>query len=143
MPKLKYLVSGNHEGISEHLGRVTVAAALRTARQLVQEGYIDVRICTPRGQVLSSDDFSHLEKQKGDRHGQRPVTRQPRSQEAQERKDQGHRRSTKPESGGLAAELHAREEEIALDGSVNLSTIGFPEVIAQPMGVLAFVRFHG
>jgi hypothetical protein len=51
MPKLKYLVSGHHEGISEHLGRVTVAAALRKARQFVQEGYIDVRICTPRGQV--------------------------------------------------------------------------------------------
>ncbi|MFH0302048.1 hypothetical protein AAFX91_33655 [Bradyrhizobium sp. 31Argb] len=63
MPKLKYLVSGHHEGISEHLGRVTVAAALRKARQLVQEGCIDVRICTPRGQVLLSDDFNHLEKQ--------------------------------------------------------------------------------
>jgi ribosomal protein L19E len=77
MPKLKYLVSGHHEGISEHLGRVTVAAALRKARQLVQEGYIDVRICTPRGQVLLSDDFSHLEKQeepamaKGQQRGNR------------------------------------------------------------------------
>jgi predicted phosphohydrolase len=86
MPKLKYLVSGNHDGFSEHLGRVTVAAALRTARQLVQEGYIDVRICTPRGQVLSSDDFSHLEKQKGDRHGQRPVTRQPRTKKPKKEK---------------------------------------------------------
>jgi ribosomal protein S4 len=40
-----------------------VAAALKKARQLVQEGYIDVRICTPRGQVLLSDEFNHLEKQ--------------------------------------------------------------------------------
>jgi hypothetical protein len=77
MPKLKYLVSGNHEGISEHLGRVTVTAALRKARQLVREGYIDVRICTPRGQVLLSDDFNHLEKQeetttaKGQQRGNR------------------------------------------------------------------------
>jgi hypothetical protein len=82
MPKLKYLVSGNHEGISEHLGRVTVAAALRKARQLVQEGYIDVRICTPRGQVLLSDDFNHLERpeetvmakgqQRGNREAKKP-----------------------------------------------------------------------
>jgi predicted phosphohydrolase len=77
MPKLKYLVRGNHEGISEHLGRVTVRAALRKAKQLVQEGYIDVRICTPRGQVLLSDDFNHLEKQeetamaKGQQRGNR------------------------------------------------------------------------
>ncbi|WP_454616625.1 hypothetical protein [Bradyrhizobium cenepequi] len=61
--QLKYLVSGDHEGIRERVGRVTVAAALRKARQLVQEGYIDVRICTPRGLVLSSDDLNHLEKQ--------------------------------------------------------------------------------
>jgi len=63
-----------------------------------------------------------------DRHGQRPTTRQPRSQEAQERKDQGQRRRTKPESGSLAAEPHARKEEIALTASVNLSTGGFSKV---------------
>jgi hypothetical protein len=63
--QLKYLVSGNHEGIRERIGRVTVAAALRKARQLVQQGYIDVRICTPRGQILSSNELSHLEKQEG------------------------------------------------------------------------------
>jgi hypothetical protein len=89
MPKLKYLVSGHHEGISEHLGRVTVAAALRKARQLVQEGYIDVRICTPRGQVLLSDDFNHLEKpkeadtakgrQQGNREAKKPRKKRSRS----------------------------------------------------------------
>ena len=77
MPKLKYLVGGNHEGVSEYLGRVTAEAALRKARQLVQEGYIDVRICTPRGQVLLPDDINHLEKQeetamaKGQQRGNR------------------------------------------------------------------------
>lgn len=77
MPRLKYLVSGNHEGGSEYLGRVTVGAALRKAKQLVKEGYLDVRICTPRGQVLLSDDFNHLEKQeetamaKGQQRGNR------------------------------------------------------------------------
>ena len=43
----------------------------------MQEGYIDVRICTPRGQVLASDDFNHLVKQeetamaKGQQRGNR------------------------------------------------------------------------
>lgn len=37
---------------------------MRKAKQFVQEGYFDVKICTPRGQVLLSDDFNHLEKQK-------------------------------------------------------------------------------
>jgi hypothetical protein len=77
MAKLKYLVSGSREGVSEYLGRVTAVAALRKAKQLVQEGYIDVRICTPRGQVLLSDDFNHLAKQeenamaKGQQRGNR------------------------------------------------------------------------
>lgn len=77
MTKLKYLVSGSHEGVSKYLGRVTAVAALRKAKQLVQEGFIDVRICTPCGQVLLSDDFNHLEKQeetamaKGQQRGNR------------------------------------------------------------------------
>jgi hypothetical protein len=75
--QLKYLVGGNHEGTRENLGRITAAAALRKGRQLLQQGYIDVRICTPRGQVLLSDEFTHLEKQeetdmsKGERRGNR------------------------------------------------------------------------
>jgi hypothetical protein len=59
--QLKYLVGGNHEGVRENLGRATVAAALRKARQLLCQGYVDVRICTPRGQVLLADEFNHLE----------------------------------------------------------------------------------
>jgi hypothetical protein len=79
MVRLKYLVGGNHEGVSECLGRVTAGAALKKARQFVQKGYIDVRICTPRGQVLLSDDFNHLEKPeesamaKGQQRGNREV----------------------------------------------------------------------
>jgi hypothetical protein len=48
----------------------------------VQEGYIDVRICTPCGQVLLSDEFNHLEKheetampkgqQRGNREAKKP-----------------------------------------------------------------------
>jgi ribosomal protein L19E len=72
---LKYLIGGEYDGIRENLGRATAAAALRKARQLLQEDYIDVRICTPRGQVLSPDEFNQLEKEtdmaKGERRGNR------------------------------------------------------------------------
>ncbi|KRR26447.1 hypothetical protein CQ14_02845 [Bradyrhizobium lablabi] len=61
--QLKYLVGGNHEGVRENLGRATAAAALKKARQLLHQGYVDVRICTPRGLVLLEDEFNHLEKQ--------------------------------------------------------------------------------
>ncbi|MFB9269243.1 hypothetical protein ACFFWD_40070 [Bradyrhizobium erythrophlei] len=61
--QLKYLVGGSYEGSRENLARITAAAALRKARQLLQQGYTDVRICTPRGQVLLPDEFDRLEKQ--------------------------------------------------------------------------------
>lgn len=60
-PELKYLVGGNLEGLRENLRRATAAAAIRKARQLLRQGYVDVRICTPRGQVLLEDEFNHLE----------------------------------------------------------------------------------
>lgn len=63
MPKLTYLISGSHEDASEYLRRAAVGAALRKAKQFVHDGYINVKICTPRGQVLLPDDFDHLEKQ--------------------------------------------------------------------------------
>ena len=60
-PELKYLVGGNREGLRENLRRATAASAVRKARQLLNQGYVDVRICTPRGQVLLEDEFNHLE----------------------------------------------------------------------------------
>ena len=60
-PELKYLVGGNHEGLRENSRRATAAAAVKKARQLLRQGYLDVRICTPRGQVLLEDEFNHLE----------------------------------------------------------------------------------
>jgi hypothetical protein len=75
--QLKYLIGGNHEGVRENLGRTTAAAALRKARQLLHQGYVDVRICTPRRQVLLENEFNHLEKQETDmakeRRGNREV----------------------------------------------------------------------
>jgi hypothetical protein len=83
--QVKYLVGGNHEGVRENLRRSTAAAALRKARQLVHQGYVDVRICTPRGQILLEDEFNHLEKQeetdmsKGERRGNRE-TKKPKKE---------------------------------------------------------------
>jgi hypothetical protein len=59
--QLQYLVSGNHQFGRVSFGSDTTAAALKKARELLQEGYMDVRICTPRGRILLSDEFDQLE----------------------------------------------------------------------------------
>ncbi|WP_247333572.1 DUF2451 domain-containing protein [Bradyrhizobium sp. 147] len=43
------------------MGRATTAAALKKARELLQEGYSDVRICTPQGRILLSEEFDQFE----------------------------------------------------------------------------------
>jgi len=58
--RLQYLVSGNDQSARVNLGRPT-AAAVKKARELVEQGYMDVRICTPRGQILMPDEFDQLE----------------------------------------------------------------------------------
>jgi hypothetical protein len=59
--QLQYLISGTDQFGRVNLGRVSAVAALKKARELLQEGYMDVRICTPRGQVLLSDQFDQLD----------------------------------------------------------------------------------
>jgi hypothetical protein len=59
--KLQYLVSGNDRSGRVNLGRPTAAAAMKKARELIEQGYLDVRICTPRGQILMPDEFDRLE----------------------------------------------------------------------------------
>ena len=56
--ELHYLISGNNQ-----FGRVNLSrgAAVKKAKELLQEGYLDVRISTPRGRVLLSDEFDQLE----------------------------------------------------------------------------------
>ncbi|WP_441236695.1 hypothetical protein [Bradyrhizobium sp. 930_D9_N1_4] len=58
---LQYLVSGRDQSGYVSLSRDTTAAALKKARELLQEGYIDVRICTPQGRILLSDEFDQFE----------------------------------------------------------------------------------
>jgi hypothetical protein len=59
--QLQYLVSGNNQFGRINLGRPTAAEALKKAKELLEQGYMDVRICTPRGQMLLSDAFDQLE----------------------------------------------------------------------------------
>jgi hypothetical protein len=59
--QLKYLVSGNNQFGRVSVGRPTAAEALKEAKELLKRGYMDVRICTPRGQILLSDEFDQLE----------------------------------------------------------------------------------
>jgi hypothetical protein len=58
---LQYLISGTNPCGRVNLGRGTAVAALKKARELLREGYLDVRISTPRGQLLSPDDFDQLD----------------------------------------------------------------------------------
>jgi hypothetical protein len=59
--KLQYLVSGNDQSARVNLGRPTAVAAVKKARELMEQGYLDVRICTPLGQILMPDEFDRLE----------------------------------------------------------------------------------
>jgi hypothetical protein len=56
-----YLVTGTNEYGSANLGRGSATVALRLARKLLREGYMDVRVCTPRGRLLQSDELDELE----------------------------------------------------------------------------------
>ncbi|MCA1524957.1 hypothetical protein [Bradyrhizobium yuanmingense] len=62
--RVPYLVSGTNEYGSSNLGRGSAAVALRFARKLLREGYMDVRVCTPRGRVLQPDELDELKPQK-------------------------------------------------------------------------------
>jgi hypothetical protein len=59
--RLQFLVSGNNQFTRINIGRATAAEAVKEARELVGRGYMDVRICTPRGQVVLPDEFDQLE----------------------------------------------------------------------------------
>jgi hypothetical protein len=61
MADLQYLISGSNRFGRVNLSRATAAAAVKKAKELVQEGYMEVRISTPRGRVLLSDEFDQLE----------------------------------------------------------------------------------
>jgi hypothetical protein len=57
----QYLISGRNQSGYVNLRRDTAAAALKKARELLQEDHLDVRISTPRGRVLSPEEFDQLE----------------------------------------------------------------------------------
>lgn len=77
--RVPYLVSGTNEYGSSNLGRGTAAVALRLARKLLREGYMDVRICTPRGRLLQSDEFDELQRRATWRRASNAAIGKPRS----------------------------------------------------------------
>ncbi|UQR64358.1 hypothetical protein LRP30_03315 [Bradyrhizobium sp. C-145] len=62
--RVPYLVTGTNEYGSANLGRGSATVALRLARKLLRDGYMDVRVCTPRGRILQSDELDELEPQR-------------------------------------------------------------------------------
>jgi hypothetical protein len=58
--RLQYLISGRNLCGRVNLGRSTSEAALKKAREFLQEGYFDVRVSTPRGRVLLPEEFDQL-----------------------------------------------------------------------------------
>ena len=56
-----YLIGGSNRFGRVNLSRAEAAAALKKAKELLQEGYLDVRISTPRGRILLPDEFDQLE----------------------------------------------------------------------------------
>jgi hypothetical protein len=60
--QLKFLVSGRNQFSCVNVGHSAVAEALKNAKELLARGYVDVKICTPRGQILVPDDFEQLER---------------------------------------------------------------------------------
>jgi hypothetical protein len=58
---LQFLISGRNLCGRVNLGRNTAEAALKKAREFLQEGYLDVMISTPRGRVLSPEEFDQLD----------------------------------------------------------------------------------
>jgi len=80
--RVPYLVSGTNEYGSSNLGRGSASVALRLARRFLREGYMDVRVCTPRGRVLQSDELDELKppkengmakgQQRGNREAKKP-----------------------------------------------------------------------
>jgi hypothetical protein len=58
---LQYLISGTNLCGRVNLGRNTAEAALKKARGFLQDGYLDVRISTPRGRLLSPEEFDQLD----------------------------------------------------------------------------------
>ncbi|MBR1277536.1 hypothetical protein JQ624_22915 [Bradyrhizobium sp. AUGA SZCCT0283] len=58
---MHYLISGNNQFGRINLSRLAAGAAVKKAKELLREGYLDVRISTPRGRILLPDEFDQLE----------------------------------------------------------------------------------
>ena len=57
---MPYLITGTDADGCTNLGRGSATVALRMARKLLRDGFMDVRVCTPHGRVLQSDELDEL-----------------------------------------------------------------------------------
>ncbi|WP_314958084.1 hypothetical protein [Bradyrhizobium cosmicum] len=64
--RVPYLVWATGEYGNANLGRSSATVALQLARKLLRDGYMDVRVCTPRGRVLQSDELDELKPPESD-----------------------------------------------------------------------------
>jgi hypothetical protein len=62
--RIPYLVSATNEYGCSNLGRGNAGLALRLARKFLRDGFMDVKVCTPRGRVLQSDELDELKPSK-------------------------------------------------------------------------------
>jgi len=60
---VSYLITATSAHGSASLGRSSATLALRIVRKLLREGYMDVRVSTPRGRILQSNELDELEPQ--------------------------------------------------------------------------------
>ena len=86
--RVPYLIWATSEYGSANHGRSNATVALRLARKLLRDGFMDVRVCTPRGRVLQSDELDELKPAKehdamakGQQRGNRE-TKKPKKEKA-------------------------------------------------------------
>jgi len=58
--RVPYLIWATGEYGSANHGRSNATVAMRLAQKLLRDGYMDVRVCTPRGRVLQADELDEL-----------------------------------------------------------------------------------
>jgi ethanolamine utilization cobalamin adenosyltransferase len=59
-PKPQYLVSRSDPSGQVNFECPSASDALTKARELLEQGHLNVKICTPRGRIFASDEFDQL-----------------------------------------------------------------------------------
>lgn len=57
---MDYIINGTNLVGVVTLHRVSAVAAIKKARELISEGYLDVRVTAPDGRIYGAEDFANL-----------------------------------------------------------------------------------